>query len=377
MSGRPFPPLFRKGPNSAASPTYKISMDFSAPLGGRSFCSSGFAFSSCPGFLKDFQPKEMTRLIQREKRGQAPSPNEEAKQDTDSWWLAHILFLNSPALEEAAETAAQISPSRWTPLIQNMLSSYQRSYPHISGSVFQRAFQAARKAHGLHAEAALCSHFFFDEDPRQYIQNQAQALPFAQKPIGSGGKSMVSHYNPRWLMGLLQDLSWGLNAPLFQKPQNERLFCSYILPLEKRNTLLYAISRRLLSDVSAQTAAAEEKIPKIWAAAEEIMALSIKMNQLKRSNIWKLAFKALLVFASWDMDGYSFYINFSAQILRHLLAASNEDKALALEILQSQVWPGNPPDTAYHKAYRNWMKELLAEDGYPWPPGGKIFMPLP
>ena len=336
-----------------------------------------FRFASCPHFIEDFQQKELARLIQL--AGQGAFRQDGDRNYSLRWWLAHILFLNSPSPEEAGAAAAKISASDWRRLIQDMLYSYSIGYSDY-GPLFQKAFKAARMAHGLEAEAAVCSYFSFDEDPRKWIQNQSRVKK-ASGAIGESGKSIV--YDPRWLMEIFHDLSWDSKTGRSRKKPAAQKFCSRILPLKKRNTLLYAISESLFYRVRGKAAARlgdppfPEAIPEIWAAAEEIMDLSVKMNRFESSDIWGLAFKSLFEFVSKDMDRYSFYINFSHQILQNLMYASNGDKTLALSYLRDNVWSGKPPATAYHRVYRDWMEELLKKGSYPFPPGAEIFVPLP
>ena len=400
-----FSDAFQEDKSGSCSYSYiKTLFKFFSQFGKERVLTDQFRFENCALFLEKFKREEWRRLAALARRGDYQMDSlgffisidalrggdyhpEKERIFEKIWWLVYILNLHS--IDEASPAAAQISAPVWRRLIGGLLSSYISKYFAADNDLLLRTVQLVRSVHGAAPAASVCSFFAKQQlsSDKAFLQTQ-RWLPHKKSGRQTEGREMVHnslvlHYDPEWLISLFQDLSWE-PQPGGRAPQRKKQRCHHILSEKERNQLLYALSFSLFQKIYSEEEIHKDSLPrpsvisKIWTAAERIMTLSVRINRFESNDIWNLTFKSMLEFFSQDMDDYSFYINFTHQILSQLLFLSNGDKNAALKRLKNEVWRASPPATEYHKVYRSWMEELLTTDRFGYIiPGGFLYIPLP
>ncbi len=309
-----------------------------------------FKFKNCSHFIEEFKGKEWDRLVSLVRHGKHRSG--ENVNSPLIWWLARVLFLFTEEDNSfIREAVSKISGSEWKDIIRGMLETYVSKSPEVDHYLFMETLNKVRLVYDDEVESTLCS-FLAGEKSLFFIQE----------------------YDSGLVMDFLYSLSWSKRSGIHAGRKRQK-FCSELIPMKKRNTLLYGLARAFLKRINLEERT--ELVSEVWSVAVKIMDLSVKMNNFEDSDIWNLSFRALFNMRT-EMSDYDFYLQFSDDILELLLSVSSGDKNLVLNHLTNHVW-NEAPASSYHGIYRDWIAELLRDKSgdYPWPSGSKKYIPLP
>ena len=346
---------FQTGADVCGYPYIKDIFLFFSEGGWKDVLIDRFHFDDCADFIKKFRSEEWSRLAELVRRG-GESLKEEVRSDF-VWRLARVLSLYSGEEDSVLEEAvSQIGVSEYRGIVTELLVSYAEKNPLADMDLFQETLRKIKRVYGKDVDPALCSFFAEEENSSLFIKERG----------------------PEPVMDLLKDLSWAETADI-RGARGRKETCADIMPEKRRNALLYELAQSLLDkSILENHVFIPPAVSEIWSLTAQIISLSVKMNRLKRSDIWSLSLKALFKRRS-EMSDYDFYLRLSELSLSRLLEAAGGDKDVLLHHLKGgswSVWRKAPP-TAYHRAYRDWIENALTYDPHPFQPAGVIYAPLP